>query len=359
MYVTIIEYTLGGIMTIVWFILILGAIVGIHEFGHFIFAKLSNTYVYEFSIGMGKKLFGKKKKGGETEFCLRLIPIGGYVMIAGEDTVTDDKIPADRQMCNKNFIQRFMILFAGIFNNFVFAFLLLFISALIYGAISTKPVIGSVVEGLPAYEAGIREGDLITKIDGDKISSWDIALIKLQLNNGETLKMTVKRNGKTLNYNVKPVEVEDEEGNKSYKFGITTSHTVEKGFISSIKYASVKTYNLTISMWETIKCLFTGKVSVKDFSGPVGIYTIVGTQSKQGLEAILYLTAYLSINVGFINFLPLPAFDGGRILFLILEKLTGNRISKKTEAIIHTIGFFLLIALLIYITFNDIIRIFH
>ena len=346
-------------MTIIWFILILGAIVGIHEFGHFIFAKLSNTYVYEFSVGMGKKIFGKKRKGDETEFCLRLIPIGGYVMIAGEDTVTDDKIPANRQMCNKSFIQRFMILFAGIFNNFVFAFVLLFISALIYGAISTKPVIGTVLEDYPAYEAGIREGDLITKINDEKVNSWDIALIKMQVNNGEELKFTVKRNKKILNYNVKPIEIEDTEGNKAYKFGIATSYTVEKGLVSSLKYAGVKTYNLTLSMWETIKCLFIGKVSVKDFSGPVGIYTIVGTQSKQGLEAILYLTAYLSINVGFINFLPLPAFDGGRILFLILEKITGNRISKKAENIIHTIGFFLLIALLIYITFNDIVRIFH
>lgn len=346
-------------MTIVWFILILGCIIGIHEFGHFIFAKLSHTYVYEFSIGMGKKIFGKKQKNGETEFCLRLVPIGGYVMIAGEDTVTDDKIPADRQMCNKNFVQRFMILFAGIFNNFVFAFLLLLISGLIYGAISTKPIIGNVIEEYPAYEAGIREGDLITKINDEKVNSWDIALIKMQVNEGEKIKFTVKRNDKTLNFDVTPIQIEDEEGNKAYKFGIGTSHIIERGFFPSIKYAIVKTYNLTISMWETIKCLFIGKVSVKDFSGPVGIYTIVGTQSKQGLEAILYLTAYLSINVGFINFLPLPAFDGGRILFLILEKLTGNKISKKTESIIHTIGFFLLIALLIYITFNDIVRIFH
>lgn len=345
-------------MTIVWFILILGCIIGIHEFGHFIFAKLSHTYVYEFSIGMGKKIFGKKRKNGETEFCLRLVPIGGYVMIAGEDVVTDDKIPQDRQMCNKNFIQRFMILFAGILNNFLFAFILLFISALIYGAISTKPIIGNVLEEYPAYEAGIREGDIITKINNEKVNSWDIALIKMQVNEGEKLKFTVKRNNKILNFDVTPIEVEDVEGNKAYKFGIATSHTIERGLFTSIKYAAVKTYNLTLSMWETIKCLFTGKVSVKDFSGPVGIYSIVGTQSKQGLEAILYLTAYLSINVGFINFLPLPAFDGGRIFFLILEKITGNRISKKTESIIHTIGFFLLILLLIYITCNDLIRIF-
>ena len=111
-------------LSLLWFILILGAIVAVHEFGHFIFAKLSNTYVYEFSIGMGKKIFGKKKKGGETEFCVRAIPLGGYVMIAGED-VEDENIPKDRQMCNKSFWQRFLVLFAGAFNNFVFAFLIL------------------------------------------------------------------------------------------------------------------------------------------------------------------------------------------------------------------------------------------
>ena len=118
-------------LSLVWFVLILGAIVAVHEFGHFIFAKLSNIYVYEFSIGMGKKIFGKKKKDGETEFCLRAIPLGGYVMIAGED-VEDDKIPKDRQMCNKGFLPRFLVLFAGAFFNFVFAFIILFVSALIY-----------------------------------------------------------------------------------------------------------------------------------------------------------------------------------------------------------------------------------
>ena len=128
-------------LSILWFVLILGSIVAIHEFGHFIFAKLANIYVYEFSIGMGKKIFGKKKKNGETEFCVRAIPLGGYVMIAGED-VEDDKVSKDRQMCNKSFIQRFLVLFAGPFNNFLFAFVILLISAFIYGAVVTTPYIG-------------------------------------------------------------------------------------------------------------------------------------------------------------------------------------------------------------------------
>ena len=346
-------------LSLIWFILILGAIVAVHEFGHFIFAKLSNIYVYEFSIGMGKKIFGRKKKGGETEFCLRAIPLGGYVMIAGED-VEDDKIPKDRQMCNKNFIRRFLVLFAGAFNNFVFAFLILFVSALIYGAVSTKPYIGEVVSGYPAYQAGLREGDLVLAIDGDKIRNWDKALIKLQTSNGDAIRFKVQReNGQVFEYDVMPVKEIDNDGNESYKFGIATRYDKEYGFGKSLKYAWNKTISLFGSMWDTLKYLFTGRVGVDQLSGPVGIYSIVDSQAKEGLESVLYLVAYLSINVGIINLLPFPAFDGGRILFLIIEKVFKKPVSKKVENIIHTIGFMLIIALLIYVTFNDVIRLFR
>jgi len=345
-------------LSLIWFILILGAIVAVHEFGHFIFAKLSNTYVYEFSIGMGKKIFGRKKKGGETEFCLRAVPLGGYVMIAGED-VEDENIPKDRQMCNKNFIQRFMVLFAGAFFNFIFAFVILFVSALIYGSVSTKPYIGDVGVGYPAYEAGLTKGDLLLEIDGDKIRNWDKALIKLQTTDGSSVRFKVeKANGEVVEYSITPRLETDEDGLESYKFGIATNTDKEYGFGKSIKYAVNKTIALFGSMWDTLKYLFTGKVGVNQLSGPVGIFSIVDSQAKQGLEALLYLVAYLSINVGIINLLPFPAFDGGRILFLFMEKIFRKPVSKKVENIIHSIGFMLIIALLIYVTFNDILRLF-
>lgn len=345
-------------LSILWFILILGSIVAIHEFGHFIFAKLANIYVYEFSIGMGKKIFGKKKKNGETEFCVRVFPLGGYVMIAGED-VEDKKISKDRQMCNKSFIQRFLVLFAGPFNNFLFAFLILLISAFIYGAVSTKPYIGEVVEGYPAYEAGLESGDLVISLDGEKIHNWDRGLIKLQLNAGETIVFEVKKaNGDIKKYEVSPIKEVDEDGNESYRFGIATRYQKEYGFFKSIKYAFNRTISLFGSMFDTLKYLFTGKVGVDQLSGPVGIYSIIDSQSKEGFEAVLYLVAYLSINIGIINLLPFPAFDGGRILFLLIEKIFRKPVSKKVENIIHSIGFMLIIALLIYVTFNDIIRLF-
>ena len=345
-------------LSLILFIFILGAIVSVHEFGHFTFAKLAKAYVYEFSIGMGKKIFGKKKEGSETEFCIRAVPLGGYVMIAGED-VEDDSIPKDRQMCNKGFFARFMILFAGAFFNFIFAFIILFVSALIYGAVSTKPYIGDVNVDYPAYTAGIEKGDLVLSINGEKVSNWDKGLVLLQTTDGNPVMFKVqKADGSVMEYSVTPVLETDEEGNESYKFGIATLSEKEYGFVNSIKYACNKSISLFGSMWDTIKYLFKGKVGVNQLSGPVGIYSIVDSQAEQGVEAILYLMAYLSINVGLINLLPLPAFDGGRILFLFIEKIFRKPVSKRVEGIIHSIGFFLILALLAYVTFNDILRLF-
>ena len=345
-------------LSLILFIIILGAIVSVHEFGHFTFAKLAKAYVYEFSIGMGKKIFGKKREGGETEFCVRAVPLGGYVMIAGED-VEDDSIPKDRQMCNKGFFARFMILFAGAFFNFIFAFIILFVSALIYGAVSTKPYIGDVNTDYPAYMAGIEKGDLVLSIDGKKVNNWDKGLVILQTTDGNPVIFEVqKEDGTVMEYSVTPILETDDEGNKSYKFGISTLAEKEYGFVNSLKYACNKTISLFGSMWDTIKYLFNGKVGVNQLSGPVGIYSIVDSQAEQGLEAILYLMAYLSINVGLINLLPFPAFDGGRILFLFIEKIFKKPVSKRVEGIIHSIGFFLILALLVYVTFNDILRLF-
>ena len=345
-------------LSLIYFILILGLIVFVHELGHFLFAKWSGVYIHEFSIGMGKKIFGKKFKNNETEFCIRAIPLGGYVMMSGED-MEDKKIPKDRQMCNKSFIQRFLILFAGPFNNFVFAIIVLLLSALIYGAVSMKPVIGDVTPGYPAMMAGIEKGDMVLSLDNKKINNWDKGLIKLQTNTGSEVIFEVKKkDGRVEKYKVLPKKEVDSEGNVSYKFGIATSSEREYGLLNAISYSFKKTFSLIGSMFATLKYLFTGKVGVNQLSGPVGIYTIVDSQAKVGIEALLYLMAYLSINVGIINLLPFPAFDGGRILFLILEKIFKKPVSGKVENIIHTIGFALIIALLIYVTINDIIRLF-
>jgi len=346
-------------MGIVWFILILGAIVLVHEFGHFIFSKLFGVYVYEFSIGMGPKLLHYKKKKGETEYCLRLIPIGGFVSLAGEDADDNSKIPDDRKLYNKPVWQRFIIMVAGATFNFIFAFVLLFVMALIYGSASMKPVIANVVEGNPADIAGVEVGDTIVSIDGQKTHSWSEVQLYISMSDGEALDFVLKgTDGNKREVTITPEVVEDTEGNKSYLVGIALDSTKKTGFVNAIKYAVETTGYLFRLMFITLEQLFTGGVGVNDLSGPVGIYTVVSDQAKQGFENLMYLAAYLSVNVGVINLIPFPAFDGGRVLFLIIEKIRKKPVKAKTEALVNSIGFCLLILLMIVVTFNDILRLF-
>ena len=263
-------------MGILWFILILGAIVLVHEFGHFIFSKLFGVYVYEFSIGMGPKIFHFKKKDGETEYCIRLIPIGGFVSLAGEDADDNKKIPEERKLYSKPVWQRFLIMVAGVMNNFIFAFILLFIMALIYGSVTTKPVVESVVEGKPAEIAGIMKGDTIVSIDGQKISSFSEIQLYLQTSEGKEMEFIVRgTDGNKRTLMVSPEKIVDDVGKEGYVIGIALDTKASKGFIPSIKYAGETTLSLYKLMFTTIKQLFSGRASVKDLSGPVGIYTIV------------------------------------------------------------------------------------
>ncbi|MDO5569028.1 MAG: RIP metalloprotease RseP [bacterium] len=347
------------ILSIICFILVLGVTVLVHEFGHFLFAKLSNTYVYEFSIGMGKKLWSiKSKKNKETEYCLRLIPIGGYVRLAGEEVEDDDKIPKDRKLWSKTFWQRFLIMFAGAGFNFIFAFVVLFGVGLIFGSVSTSPVIGEVVADYPIAEAGITTGSKILKVNGTTVKNWDSVFWILEQEKGEGITFEIKdTTGEVKSYTIIPKEVE-ENGEVVYKFGMSVQKTKQYGIVASWNYACSKMESLFTTMFKVFGSLFTGSISVSELSGPVGIYSIVDEQAKQGIDSLLYLVAFLSINVGFINLLPFPAFDGGRILFLIIEKIKGSPVNPKVENTIHNIGFCLLIILMLYVTFNDVLRLF-
>ncbi len=345
-------------MTLIIFILVLGVIIFVHELGHFLFAKLMGVYVYEFSLGMGPKLFGKK--GKETEYCLRLIPIGGFCSMAGEEADEEEiKVPKNRRLQAKKPWQRFLIMFFGPGFNFIFAILTLFFVALIWGSSSYEPIISSVEANYPASSVGLEKGDEIVSINGKKVKTLDDVSIYLTI--ADKKKVTkikvIKDDGSTKTYSVKAKKVKEKD-EVTYRYGIGLKSKIKHGFVNSCKYTVVKTGALFKQMFITVESLITGGVSVKQLSGPVGIYNIVGEQSKAGLSSILYLMAFLSINVGFLNLLPLPAFDGGHILFIIIEKIKGSPVSQKTENMIHTVGLFLLMLLMIYVTFNDILRLF-
>lgn len=343
-------------MTLLYFIIILGVIIFIHELGHFICAKKSGIYVYEFSLGMGPKIFKFNRKNDETDYCLRLFPIGGFVQMAGEEIDDDENVPKDKKFNSKNFGQKFITVIAGIMMNFILAVILLFVVGLINGAPQNKAIVGAIDPNYPAYTSGLQEGDQILKINGRNANTSDKLTLQLQVFQGENINVEIERNGVIQQLTLTPKEVK-EDGEIYYRYGFQIEDEVETGIFASLKYAFTKTFSLVHQMIFIIWYLITGQLELGSLAGPVGIYSVVGSAAASGLVSLLYLTAYISINVGFINLLPIPAFDGGRILFLIIEKIKGSPVDQKLENTIHTIGFFLLMALMILITYNDIIRI--
>lgn len=346
-------------MTIIYFILILGVTVFIHELGHFLFAKRYGVYVYEFSIGMGPKVIKWNRKNDETSYSIRLFPIGGFVSLAGEEIEEDKTIPAEKQLFNKKWYQKFFITIAGVLFNFILAIILLFFVALKTGVAPYKPYIATIESEYDISNTNFQVGDQILEYNGKKITSIDRLLIEMTVENGSEGEFLVKhKNGEKENITLHATLVE-EEGQKSYKFGFSLDNQKTYGISESVQYAFTKTGSLIEQMFLTIKYLITGKLKLNNLAGPVGIYNVVDSVSQTGLINLLYLTAYICINVGFLNLLPIPAFDGGRALFLIIEKIRGKKISPRTENIIHSIGFYLLMLLMILVTYNDIIRIFN
>lgn len=348
-------------INILLFILILSIIVAIHEFGHFIFAKIMGVYVYEYSIGMGPKLWSHKPKKSETEYSIRAIPLGGFCSLAGEDTESDDKekVPKNKRLQAKKPWQRFLIMFMGPGANFILALVVLLFTSFVWGSRTYEPIISSVVKDTPAAIAGIEKGDKVLYIGKHKINTMDDVTLYLTLSD-KTKKTKIKvekKDGSIETYNIIPKKTKIDK-KTTYVFGIGLKSEKTRGFFNAIKYTFVKMGALFRQMFVTIGALFTGKVGVSDLSGPVGIYSIVGEYAKSGVSDLLFLMAYLSINVGFLNLLPIPAFDGGHILFILIEIVRRKPVKPEVENMIHTVGLFLLMALMVYVTINDIIRLF-
>jgi len=347
-------------LTLIVFILILGVIVLVHELGHFLWAKKFGVYIYEFSIGMGPVILSRKGKKDGITYNIRALPIGGFVSMAGEVYEDDKSVPKDRCLCNKPIWQRIIVMAAGVMNNFLMAIVLLFVMALIWGSSSLTPKVAQVVEGYPMAEAGIVKDDVIVSINGKKVNTWDEAQIMLYYkNDNDYYEFRIRHiDGTEENYKITPVIEENEDGVETKVFGVHINQEETYGLWNKIKYAFEKFWTTIVTMWMTIAGLVTGKISVDALSGPVGIYTVVGQSISYGLYSVLFLVAYLSINVGVINIVPFPAFDGGRILFLLIEKIKGSPVNQKFENWCHTIGFILLMLLIVFITIKDIINLF-
>jgi regulator of sigma E protease len=343
-------------MTLIYFIFVLCVTVFIHELGHFLFAKKAGVHVYEFSLGMGPKLLKKNRKGDETDYCLRLFPIGGFVAMAGEDT-EDEDVPKEKQLIHKKWKDRFLTIIAGVLFNFLLAFVLLFLVGLIAGVPKNQATVSHIEEGYALSTTNMKEQDKIISMDGHSITSTDKLIFYLTINGGKETTFTVKHtDGTKEEITIAPTKIEDQEGNTTYRFGLEVDNSKTHDIKALLLYPFEKTYSLVEQLLLTVKSLLFGQLSVQNLSGPVGIYSVVGESAKAGFINILYLIAYLCINVGFINLLPFPAFDGGRALFLLIEKIRGKAISSRTENMIHSFGFYLLMALMVFVTCNDILR---
>lgn len=349
------------IISLLVLIFILGIIILVHEFGHFIWAKKFGVHIYEFSIGMGPVIHTHKGKDN-IDYNIRAFPIGGFVSMAGEVYEDDEskKIKKEKFMCNRPWWQRIIILIAGVVNNFILAILFLFLLGLIWGGNTSVPYVKNTIEGSPMAASGITSGDKIISINGHDVSTWDVAQIYLAMKNDKDYYTfgVEHKDGTKDEYKVTPKLEKDADGNERQVFGVEIESPELNGFLGSIKYAFIKFGSIVHSMWLTITGLITGKISMSALSGPVGMYQVIDQSIVYGLSQMIYITAFLSINVGFINILPFPAFDGGRVFFLIVEKIKGSPVNSKFENICHMVGFFLLLLLMVFITIQDVIRLF-
>lgn len=416
--------------TVIAFIIIFGSLVFFHELGHFIFAKRAGIMVREFAIGMGPKIFGITK--GETIYTLRLLPIGGYVRMAGEDLdsvqlqpgyrvgliVNEDNVvekiifnqskmlpdilfleveradlerelwiegydeeeklvrynvsrtailvengkesfiaPYDRQFNSKSVGKRAMAIFAGPLFNFILAFFIFLLLGLLQGVPTYEPVIYDVVDDGPAAVAGMEAGDLVTKIDGQDVPKWQDLAETVQNKADETIAITVERDGKELTFDMKP-DVVEQDGETYGQIGVKYQSPVEKNPFKAVMYGAEQTYTWTVKIFELLGMLVTGKFTIDALSGPVGIYKATEEVAKYGVFNLMNWAAVLSINLGIMNLLPLPALDGGRLLFFGFEAVRGKPIDQQKEGMVHFVGIMLLMILMVVVTWNDIQRFF-
>lgn len=329
-------------MNIIISLIVFGILVLFHEFGHFIVAKKAGVKIHEFAIGMGPKVYSHK--GYETEYSLRLLPIGGYVRMEGEDEESSDP----RSFNNKTIFQKISIIFAGPLMNFILAILLLTVMFMYKGVPGTT--IETTMDNSPAQQVGIKQGDKILKINDASIKNWDDIRKTISDSTTDNIKIQVERDGSVLEYNIIP---KDENGKK--KIGIESRY--EKNVISSFKYAVDQTFFILEQMIDFLGKAITGNVSRDEVAGPVGIINVVGQAADAGMMNVVFLAAVISINLGLFNLLPVPALDGGRIVFLLIELIRGKKMDPEREGSIHFIGFVALMVLMVFTIYNDVSRI--
>jgi len=338
-------------MNIILALLIIALLVLVHEWGHFIVARKVGIPVYEFSIGFGFRLFSWKNK--DTEYSLRLIPLGGYVRLAGEEA---DDWDDPRGYNHRTPAEKMAVAFAGPFMNFVLAVAIFIITFAFIGVAQpvNEPIIGDVIPGKPAQLAGLKADDRVLAVNQERVTTWQDFVAKVQgTEANENLWLTVQRDGQIQEINL---PVEKNAAGESI-IGVYSKINFERqGIIQAVRLGFMQTYQMTLVLLSSLAMLFNGTASASDLAGPVGITSMIGEAAQGGLVYLLSFTAFLSINLGFLNLLPIPALDGSRILFAIIHAIRRKPLDSKREGFIHWLGFLFLMALILLATYNDISR---
>lgn len=417
--------------TLIAIIIIFGVLVAVHEWGHLYFAKKAGILCREFAIGFGPKVFSTKKN--ETVYTIRLLPLGGFVRMAGEDpemvqikpgykigllfndagkvseivvnnkskypdakivsveridleeqlkidAYTDDEeglvtyevdekcdlivdekreqiAPLERQFQTKKPWQKALTIFAGPLMNFVLAFILLLVFGLFNGVPQDDAVIGELTENSPAMEAGLQKGDEVIAINGEPIANWEEMTLLIRSHPNEEMIFDIVRGGESLSLAVTTASRYDEFAETDVgQIGVVRN--IEHSPIQAVMYAGEEVYRVSMLIFDVLGLIITGEFSLDYLAGPVGIYNYTGEAAALGMAVLIQWTAMLSVNLGIVNLLPLPALDGGRLLFIFAEAIRGKPVDPEKESMVHFIGFALLFILMLVVTWNDINKFF-
>ena len=361
----------SNIISIILFFVILGVVVIFHEFGHYLLARVNGIHVVEFAIGMGPNIISFKKGG--TRYSLKLLPIGGACMFEGEDGLAAEKEDDEETTTKKSTAEegagsfnkagvwaRISTVLAGPVFNFILAYIVAFI--MIQYAWIAEPVVTQVLPDSAAAEAGLQEGDKIIAMDGEKVYLYVELQMINQMNRGKPIEVTYLRDGQKYVTTVTP-KFDEQDGR--YLIGILNNSKVDVNLGNSFKYAWYEVRYSGKSVYKSLLMMIQGKISRKEVAGPVGVANMVGEVYEQTKSSavdvfinMLNIIMILSVNLGIINLFPIPALDGGRLVFLLIEAVTGRSIPPEKEGLVHFIGFVLLMVLMVLIFFNDINNVF-
>ncbi|MDR1616573.1 MAG: RIP metalloprotease RseP [Syntrophomonadaceae bacterium] len=340
-------------MSIILTLIIIAVLVLVHEWGHYIVARKIGIPVHEFSLGFGYRLYSFKKDG--VVFSIRAVPLGGFVRLAGEE-VADMEAPGG--YFNRKPVEKIAVSIAGPLMNFVIAIVIFILTLALIGSTegSSEPVIGKVEAGFPAAQAGLQQGDRIISIEGNEIKQWDDVVENTRNSGKSVLNIQYDHRGEIYSVPVNTVVLDSAGSTGIGIYPIFIQHRYS--LTQSVAMGFQQTYELTKALVYSLVVIVTGGATMNDVAGPVGIVRMVGDFAQLGFVTLLTFTAFLSINLGFMNLLPIPALDGGRIIFALFEMVTRKPFPREKEGFLHWIGFMVLMLLMVLVTFNDIVRCF-